>query len=69
MDDNVAVIAGSPIAPRNRRATIRSTPKSAGAHTLSTLRGSAWEPRVNVLEPTLTGSAACGAGPLGFPGC
>ncbi|MFE3057802.1 hypothetical protein [Nocardia sp. NPDC059239] len=66
--DNGAIISGSPITPSNGQATIQWTPHSAGTHTLSTLQGSAWELKVNVLEPTLTGSATCGAGPLGFLG-
>ncbi|GAM48926.1 hypothetical protein [Nocardia seriolae] len=66
--DNGLVIGGSPITPSNGKATIQWTPHSAGTHTLSTLQGTAWELKVNVLEPTLTGSATCGAGPLGFLG-
>ncbi|WP_405133549.1 hypothetical protein [Nocardia sp. NBC_01388] len=66
--DNGLVIGGSPINPSNGTATIQWTPKGAGTHTLSTLQGSAWELKVNVLQPTLTGSATCGAGPLGFMG-
>ncbi|WP_067571165.1 hypothetical protein OHB26_07285 [Nocardia sp. NBC_01503] len=66
--DNGLVIGGSPISPTNGKATIQWTPKSAGTHTLSTLQGTAWELKVNVLQPTLTGSATCGASPLGFLG-
>lgn len=66
--DNGLVISGSPMKPNNGSATIQWTPKSAGTHTLSVLQGSAWELKVNVLQPTLTGSATCGAGPLGFLG-
>ncbi|MFE3188802.1 hypothetical protein ACFXHA_07305 [Nocardia sp. NPDC059240] len=66
--DNGAIISGSPISPANGKASIQWTPHTAGTHTLSTLQGSAWELKVNVLEPTLTGSATCGAGPLGFLG-
>lgn len=66
--DNGLVISGSPVKPSNGKATIQWTPKKAGTHTISTLQGSAWELKVNVLQPTLTGSATCGAGPLGFLG-
>ncbi|MFC9993583.1 hypothetical protein [Nocardia sp. NPDC127526] len=66
--DNGLVISGSPIKPTNGKATIQWTPKKAGTHTLAVLQGSAWELKVNVLQPTLTGSATCGAGPLGFLG-
>ncbi|WP_067695857.1 hypothetical protein [Nocardia jejuensis] len=66
--DNGGIIKGSPIKPVNGKATIQWTPKGAGTHTISTLQGSAWELKVNVLQPTITGSATCGAGPLGFLG-
>ncbi|MGV9409240.1 hypothetical protein ACWDOP_04930 [Nocardia sp. NPDC003693] len=66
--DNGLVIAGSPVKPSGGKATIQWTPKKAGTHTISTLQGSAWELKVNVLQPTLTGSATCGASPLGFLG-
>ncbi|MBL1075266.1 hypothetical protein JK358_12765 [Nocardia sp. 2] len=66
--DNGLVIAGSPIKPTNGKATIQWTPKKAGTHTLGVLSGSLWELKVDVLQPTLTGSATCGASPLGFLG-
>ncbi|MFD0366002.1 hypothetical protein ACFQZZ_31570 [Nocardia sp. GCM10030253] len=43
-------------------------PQKSGTHTRAALQGLAYEIKVNVGEPTLTGSATCGAGPLGFMG-
>ncbi|MEV0252316.1 hypothetical protein AB0H76_37410 [Nocardia sp. NPDC050712] len=66
--DNALVIPGSPVKPANGVATIQWKPAKSGTHTLSALQGSHIEIKVNVAEPTLTGSATCGAGPLGFMG-
>lgn len=66
--DSGKVVPGSPIKPSNGKATIQWTPSFAGTHTLDVLQGSAWELKVDVLQPTLTGSATCGASPLGFLG-
>ncbi|WP_067819261.1 hypothetical protein [Nocardia inohanensis] len=67
-DNGVIISGGGSVDPVNGKATVQWTPKGAGTHTLGVLQGSAWELRVNVAQPTLTGSATCGAGPLGFLG-
>ncbi|AXK86468.1 hypothetical protein IU436_23175 [Nocardia farcinica] len=66
--DNALVIAGSPVKPVNGVATIQWKPGRSGTHTLAALQGLAYEIKVDVAEPTLTGSATCGAGPLGWMG-
>ncbi|MEV0031817.1 hypothetical protein [Nocardia sp. NPDC050793] len=66
--DNALVIPGSPVKPVNGEATVQWKPKKSGTHTLSALQGLAYEIKVNVAEPTLTGSATCGAGPLAWMG-
>ncbi|MBF6211596.1 hypothetical protein IU433_17140 [Nocardia puris] len=66
--DNALVISGSPVKPVNGTATIQWKPGKSGTHTLAALQGLAYEIKVNVAEPTLTGSATCGAGPLGWMG-
>ncbi|MEV0293152.1 hypothetical protein [Nocardia sp. NPDC050710] len=66
--DNALVITGSPVKPVNGVATIQWKPKKSGTHTLAALQGLAYEIKVNVAEPTLTGSATCGAGPLAWMG-
>ncbi|MBF6246738.1 hypothetical protein IU471_24605 [Nocardia elegans] len=62
------MIAGSPVKPVNGVATIQWKPGRSGTHTLAALQGLAYEIKVDVAEPTLTGSATCGAGPLGWMG-
>ncbi|MGV9823032.1 hypothetical protein [Nocardia xishanensis] len=66
--DNALVIPGSPVKPVNGVATVQWKPKKSGTHTLAALQGLAYEIKVNVAEPTLTGSATCGAGPLAWMG-
>ncbi|MBF6356112.1 hypothetical protein IU449_16445 [Nocardia higoensis] len=66
--DNALVISGSPVKPVDGVATIQWKPSKSGTHTLAALQGLAYEIKVNVAEPTVSGSATCGAGPLGFMG-
>ncbi|MGN2641656.1 hypothetical protein ACWEKT_18420 [Nocardia takedensis] len=66
--DNALIIPGSPVSPVNGVATIQWKPGGSGTHTLAALQGLAFEKKVNVAEPTLTGSATCGAGPLAWMG-